>query len=45
MHILRINTSHHSKIVLNSPEVQLGITKPQAPVGYKNIINLATKII
>jgi hypothetical protein len=33
MHILRINTSDHAKIVINSPEVQLGITIPHAEVG------------
>jgi hypothetical protein len=37
MHILRTNTSDHAKIVINSPEVQLGITRPHAEVGRKNI--------
>jgi hypothetical protein len=43
MHILRINTSEHSKIVVNSPEVQLGITRPHADVGHKNIIIFSYK--
>jgi hypothetical protein len=38
MHILRINTSDYSKIVINSPEVLLGITRQHAEVGLKNII-------
>jgi hypothetical protein len=38
MHILRINTSVHSTIVINSPELQPGITRPHAEVGHKNII-------
>jgi hypothetical protein len=42
MHILRINT-HHSKIGINSPEVQLGITRPHAEVEHKNIINFSYK--
>jgi hypothetical protein len=37
MHIFRINTSDHAKIVINSPKVQLGITRPHAEVGHKNI--------
>jgi hypothetical protein len=37
MHILRINNSDHAKIVINSLEVQLVITRPHAEVGYKNI--------
>jgi hypothetical protein len=37
MHILRINTSGNSKIVINSPEVQVVITRPHAEVGHKNI--------
>jgi hypothetical protein len=45
MHILRINNSGHSKIVINSPEVQPGITRQHAEVGHKNILFLATKII
>jgi hypothetical protein len=38
MPILRIITSVHSKIVINSPEVQLGITRPHAEVGHKFIV-------
>jgi hypothetical protein len=38
MHVLRINTSGDSKIVIKSPEVQLGITRPHAEVGHKSII-------
>jgi hypothetical protein len=37
MHILRINTSYHSKLVINSPEMQLGMKKLHAEVGHKNI--------
>jgi hypothetical protein len=37
MHILRINTSDHPKIVINSPEVYLGITRQHAQVEHKNI--------
>jgi hypothetical protein len=36
MHMLRINTYDHSKIGINSPEVQLVITRPHAEVGHKN---------
>jgi hypothetical protein len=43
MHILRKNTSDHSKTVINSPEVQLGITRPHAEVGHKNIIIFSYK--
>jgi hypothetical protein len=43
MHILRINTSDHSKIVINSPEVYLGITRQHAGVGHKNIIIFSYK--
>jgi hypothetical protein len=43
MHILRINTSEHSKFVINSPEVQLGKTRPHAEVGDKNIIIFSYK--
>jgi hypothetical protein len=43
MHILRINTSEQSKIVINSPEVQLGITRPHAESGQKNIIIFSYK--
>jgi hypothetical protein len=45
MHILRINTPAHSKLVINSPEVQLGITRQHAEVGHKNIIIFSYKII
>jgi hypothetical protein len=38
MHILRINTSDYLKHVTNLPEVQLGITRPHAEVGHKNLI-------
>jgi hypothetical protein len=37
MHILRIITFDQSKIVINSPEVHLGITRQHAQVGHKNI--------
>jgi hypothetical protein len=37
MHILRINTSDHAKIVINSPDVQLVITRPHAKIEHKNI--------
>jgi hypothetical protein len=37
MHILRTITSDQSKIVINSPEVYLGITRQHAQVGNKNI--------
>jgi hypothetical protein len=37
MHLLRINTSDHPKIVINSPEVYLGIARQHAQVGHKNI--------
>jgi hypothetical protein len=43
MHILRINTSNHAKVVINSPEVQLGITRQHAEVGHKNIIMFSYK--
>jgi hypothetical protein len=43
MHILRINTSDHSKIVINSPAVKLGITRPHAEVGHKNTIIFSYK--
>jgi hypothetical protein len=43
MHILRINTSGNSKIVINSPEVQHGITRPHAEVGHKNIMSFSYK--
>jgi hypothetical protein len=33
----------HSKIVINSPEVQLGIARPHAEVGHKNIIIFSYK--
>jgi hypothetical protein len=37
MHILRTITSDQSKIVINSPEVYLGIARQHAEVGLKNI--------
>jgi hypothetical protein len=37
MHNLRINISDHPKIVIKSPEVNLGITRQHALVGHKNI--------
>jgi hypothetical protein len=37
MHLLRINTSGHPKIVIISPEVYLGITRQHAQVGHQNI--------
>jgi hypothetical protein len=43
MHILKINTSDHLQTVINSPEVQLGITRPHAEVGHKNIIVFSYK--
>jgi hypothetical protein len=42
-HISRINTSGHYKIVINSPEVYLGIKGPHAEVGDKNIIIFSYK--
>jgi hypothetical protein len=43
MHILRINTSDHAKVVINSPEVQLGIPRPHAEVGHKHIFIFSYK--
>jgi hypothetical protein len=43
MHILRINTSGHATIVINSLEVQLGIARQHAEVGHKNIIIFSYK--
>jgi hypothetical protein len=43
MHILIINTSDHAKIVINSPEVQLGITRQHAEFGHKNIFIFSYK--
>jgi hypothetical protein len=37
MHNLIINISDHPKIVINSSEVCLGITRQHAQVGHKNI--------
>jgi hypothetical protein len=37
-HILRINTSDHSKMVINSPEVHLSTKRPHTKVGLKNVI-------
>jgi hypothetical protein len=38
MHLLRINTYDHPKIVINSPMVHCGIKRQYAKVGHKNII-------
>jgi hypothetical protein len=43
MHILRINTSDHANIVINSPEVQLGITRQHPEVGHNKIIIFSYK--
>jgi hypothetical protein len=43
MNILIKNNSDHEKIVINSPEMQLGITRPHAEVGHKNIISFSYK--
>jgi hypothetical protein len=37
-HISRLTISGNYKIVINSPEVCLGITRQHAEVGHKNII-------
>jgi hypothetical protein len=37
MHNFRINISDHPKIIINSPEVCVGITRQHAQVGHKNI--------
>jgi hypothetical protein len=37
-HISRINISDNHKSVINSPEVNFGITRQHAEVGHKNII-------
>jgi hypothetical protein len=37
MHLLRINTSDHPKIVIYSPDVYLGVSRQNAQVGHKNI--------
>jgi hypothetical protein len=37
MYNLRINTSAHPNIMINSPEVCLGITRQHAQVEHKNI--------
>jgi hypothetical protein len=34
---LRINISDYTRIMINSPEVCLGITRQHAQVGHKNI--------
>jgi hypothetical protein len=44
MHILRINASAHAKIVITSPEVQLGITRPHKEVGRENETIFSYKI-
>jgi hypothetical protein len=43
MHVSIINTSGHAKIVIDSPEVNLGITRQHAKVGLKNIIIFSYK--
>jgi hypothetical protein len=43
MNILIINTSGNSQIVIKSPEVQLGITRPHAEVGHIYIIIFSYK--
>jgi hypothetical protein len=43
MHILRINTSDHPKIVINSTKVYFGITRQHAEVEYKNMIIVSYK--
>jgi hypothetical protein len=43
MHISRINTSDHAKIMIISPVVRLGITRPYAEVGHKNIFIFSYK--
>jgi hypothetical protein len=43
MHILIIITSAQSKIVINSPEMYLGITRQHAQVGHKNIKTFSYK--
>jgi hypothetical protein len=43
MHKLRINSSDHPNIMINSPEVCLGITRHHAQVGHKNIIIFSHK--
>jgi hypothetical protein len=42
-HILRIDTSDRSKIVINSPEVYFRIKRPHAEVGNKNIMMFSYK--
>jgi hypothetical protein len=37
MHLTRINISGHPKLVINSPEVYLGITRQHTQVGHKNL--------
>jgi hypothetical protein len=43
MHILRINTSDHSKIAINSPDLPIGLKRLHAEVGHKNIIIFSYK--
>jgi hypothetical protein len=43
MHIFRINIFDHSKIVSNSQEVYLNITRQNAEVGLNNIISFSYK--
>jgi hypothetical protein len=37
MHLTRINIYGHPKLVINSPEVYLGITTQHTQVGHKKI--------
>jgi hypothetical protein len=43
MHNLRINISDHPKIMINSPEVCLGIVRQHTQVRYKNINSFSYK--
>jgi 3-methyladenine DNA glycosylase Mpg len=43
MDILRINTSDHTKIVINPQEVYLDVIREHAEVGLKNIIIVSYK--
>jgi hypothetical protein len=37
MHLVRINISDYSKIMINSPEMYPGMKRQHAQVGHKNI--------
>jgi hypothetical protein len=43
MHLTRINISDLSQIMINSPEVCLGITRQYAQVGHKTITIFSSK--